>query len=203
MKRTSNFLYLVLTSLVLFGITSCNEENDVSGVEDEYKILKEEYNEIEGKREFFESEEGCSSFVFSNKTDSILKCVTPNIYTKVVEASFFESDDFGAFDWIASDSVLLNVPGLLIDNSILWEGTCIYKNGVSTKSYYNDGKYPYGFVTVPASSKIRVSGKMTYCKRVVDYVFTIQNVNTGKQFDINGTWTQIVPIQSHFIISEL
>jgi hypothetical protein len=166
----------------------------------EYKLVKSEFKEIEEQRKVYVSDEGCSQLTLSNNTSEAVWEPCDYIFENVVESSDFESDDYGAFDWIPKEGSGISMPELMIDNAIRWGGICVYKKGITTTPYIKNITKGNKILVQPYST-ISLRGKITYCKRVYSYSFTIQNVGTGTQFKITGIWRQIVPISSHAISS--
>lgn len=164
----------------------------------EYKLVKTEYKEIEAERKIYVSDEYCTDITLNNPTSEEVWEPTGGVFKDVVETSLFESDDYGAFEWLSEEDSRVPTPELIIDNAIAWNNRCYYTLGVTRTSYIKD--IPGGSkVLMPPYSTYYLKGEITYCKRVCNYIFTIENVGTGTQFVINGIWTQIVPISSHII----
>lgn len=168
---------------------------------EEYKLVKSEYKELEEKREIYQSNKGCSTLVLNNNSSEAVWEPYEYIFMDVVYSSQFESDDYGAFNWIPKEGIVLSMPELIIDNTIRWDYVCTYKNGITTTPYIKD--IPNGSkILMQPYSTTYLRGEITYCKRICNYTFTIQNTTTGSKFDINGIWTQIVPVSSNAISSD-
>jgi hypothetical protein len=168
-----------------------------------YKLVKSVYDEIEEKREIYTSKEGCSTLTLSNNTSEAVWKPTGYVFEDVVIFSSFESNDYGAFNWMPEGGVNIGIPDLIINNKIYSTASNIYtyKEGSVETPYIKD--IPNGNkILIPPYSTIYLGGEITYCKRVCNYTLTIQNIGSGTQFEINGTWTQIVPISSHTISSD-
>ncbi len=164
----------------------------------EYKLVKTEYLEIEAERKIYVSDEYCTDITLTNPTPEEVWEPTGGVFKNVVETSLFESDDYGAFEWLSEEDSRVPTPELMIDDVIVWNNCCYYTTGVTRTSYITD--IPGGSkVLMPPYSSYYFEGNITYCKRVCNYTFTIENVGTGTQFVINGIWTQVVPISSSLI----
>lgn len=116
-----------------------------------------------------------------------------------MESSTFESDDYEAFGWTGQEELELTMPDLLIDEAIRWNGPCLYKQGTTIQPYLtpNESK-----VELPPYATTSFKGEITYCKRRCHYTFTIENQESGTEFEIRGIWTQIVPIVNHTILTD-
>lgn len=167
----------------------------------EYKLVKSAFTEIEKERHIYKSTKDCISLVLRNHTSEAVWEPTGYIFENVIASSHFESDDYGAFDWIPEKGIEINMPELIIDHAIYWGNRCSYQEGISTTPYIKDIPNGNKILLYP-NSILYLSGSITYCKRVCKYTFTIQNIETGTQFEVNGTWTQVVPISSHTISSD-
>lgn len=168
----------------------------------EYQLVKSTYEEIEDLRTIYVSDKGCTSIVLNNPLSTEVWEPTGGIYKEVVETSMFESDDYGAFAWIPNEGLGVTVPDLIINDTIRGGVyRCLYKEGLTSVPYIKDLSNGNKILMHPYST-LYLSGEITYCKRVCNYTFTIQNVGTGTQFDVSGVWTQIVPLSSHTISSD-
>lgn len=166
-----------------------------------YQLVKSEYEEIEEHREIYISDKECISIVLSNSSPIEVWEPTGRIFENVVESSVFESDDYGAFDWVPEEGVEIAVPELIIAGAIRWHNRCTYKEGTTTIPFIKD--IPNGNkILMNPYSTLYLNGEITYCKRLCNYNFTIQNIGTGTRFNIKGVWTQVVPISSDTIISD-
>ena len=165
----------------------------------EYELVKSEYEEIETEREIYVSDEGCSSITLTNNISEAVWEPTGHIFEDVVESSSFESDAYGAFDWIQGKNIEISMPELLIDNKIYWTDRCVYREGLTTTPYIKD--IPGGSkILVQPYSTLHLKGEITYCKRVYNYTFTIQNTGSGTRFETSGVWTHITPVTTHTIL---
>lgn len=164
-----------------------------------YSLVKKDLQEIEELREIYVSDDGCHPFTFTNHSPNSIWQPESPVFSDVVYTSEFKSDDYGAFDWLSPDEDLeIALPDIIIDGMQRANKTCVYKSGISTSP--ND---PYQSKTlIPAYAKIYFSGKVQYCKRYFNYVFTIENETTGSRFDIKGTCMQISPISHILTISD-
>lgn len=164
----------------------------------EYQLVKYEFNEIEEQRSIYVSDAECSPLILYNNTPEAVWKPTGFIFEKVVESSVFESDAYGAFEWMPAEGTDIHVPELIIDNIICWNNRCAYKEGNTTIPIIKD--IPNGSkILVPPYETISLSGEITYCKRVCNYTLTIRNTGSGTQFKISGIWTQIVPVSRNTI----
>lgn len=163
-----------------------------------YELVKYEFSEINEQRKIYTSDAECTRITLNNNTPEAVWKPTGYIFEKVVESSVFESDVYGAFDWIPDKGIEVNVPELIIDDAIRWNNRCVYKKGISTIPFIKN--IPNGSkILVPPYETIYLKGEITYCKRICNYTFTIRNAGSGTQFKINGVWTQIIPISSNTI----
>lgn len=164
-----------------------------------YRLVKTEYREIAEEREIYRNNEGCSTITLENPTSETIWRPYGYIFKDVVESSTFESDDYEAFGWTGQEELELTMPDLLIDEAIRWNGQCLYKQGATTRPYLtpNDSK-----VKLPPYATYSFKGEITYCKRRCYYTFTIENQESGTEFEIRGIWTQIVPIVNHTILTD-
>lgn len=163
----------------------------------EYKVIKSEFKEI--KREIYVSDKDCGSIILKNYSTQLTELFYTDIFKNVVESSDFESDDYGAFDWMLEKGIQIEVPDLMIDNAIRWSDKCTYKRGIfntTYKTYASNGK-----ILVLPNSSTRVKGEVTYCKRVCNYTLTIQNIDSHTTIKLYGVWTQIVPLSTNTIIN--
>lgn len=164
----------------------------------EYKLVKSEYKEIEEQREIYTSDEECSDLTLTNNSSKAVWEPCGYIFKNVVNSSEFESDDYGAFDWASEQEVEIRTPELILEGFSWGTFICNYKKGVTTIPYIKD--IPNGNkILVQPHSRIYLKGEITYCKRIFNYTFTIQNEGTGSRFDVSGICTQIMPISSNTI----
>lgn len=166
-----------------------------------YEFLKSDIREIDDRREIYTSNEKCLPLTLTNNTAKPVFKPCDYIFKNIVYSSQFESDDFGAFDWVADESMELSMPDLIIDHKIYWDNSCLYKSGVTTKPFIANADGGNSLLVEP-NQTLYISGEITYCKRVCDYTFTIENEVSGTHFDIHGVWTQIVPISSNTILRD-
>lgn len=166
-----------------------------------YQLVNTAFEEIPEAREIYQSAEGCKSLTLSNETSAPVWQPYAYIFEDVVESSQFESDDYGAFDWMGAEALTLPTPELSINDTIHWTKECLYQKGLTTTPYIKDIESS-GKILLPPYAHRYLKGKMTYCKRICRYTFTIQNKDSGTQFEIKGLWTQIVPIISHTLATD-
>lgn len=163
-----------------------------------YELVKYEFTEINEQRNIYVSNAECIPLTLHNDTPEAVWKPTGSIFEKVVESSVFESDSYGAFEWMPEEGIDINVPELIVDNFICWDNRCAYKRGNTTVPLIKD--IPNGNkILVPPYETIYLKGEITYCKRICNYTLTIRNTASGTQFQINGIWTQIIPISSNTI----
>lgn len=189
----------------LICINSAGKRDYVTVVQQagtEYKLVKSEYEEIEDQRNIYVSDKECTSIVLSNFSSTEIWEPTGEVYKNVVTTSIFESDNYGAFDWMSEKGIEVIVPDLIIDGTIRGGSSpTYYKEGITTVSYIKD--IPNGNkILMKPYSTLYLSGEITYCKRVCNYTFIVENMETGTLFEVKGVWTQIVPISSHTIASD-
>lgn len=166
-----------------------------------YRLVKTKFEEITEAREIYQSAEGCKSLTLSNETCEAVWRPYAYIFEDVVESSQFESDDYGAFDWMGKETISFPAPELFINDTIRWTKECVYKKGLTTLPYIRDIANG-GKILLPPYANRYLKGEITYCKRICRYTFTIQNKDSGTQFEIKGLWTQIVPIMSHTLVTD-
>ncbi len=170
----------------------CDDITIVQRAGTRYKIVKSTFQEIEERRKIYASNKGCFRVSLSNNTSEAAWEPCDYIFEDVIETSIFESNDYEAFGW-AQEGVEISVPELIINNAIRWNKYCTYKKGITTSPYirniFNGSK-----ILISPYSTVHLEGEVTYCERMYNYTFTVQNEGSGTRFDINGTWKQIVPI---------
>lgn len=164
-----------------------------------YRLVEKSFQEIEALREVYMSDNGCHRQVFTNYSSEPIWLPTNSVFSDVVYTTEFESDDYGAFDWVSPGEELeIILPDILIDGMLRANKSCIYKPGVSTRpNTPNENK-----LLIPAHTTLYLSGEVEYCKRHFNYVFTIENEKSGLRFDIKGTCLQISPIVESLISSD-
>lgn len=164
----------------------------------EYKLVNTKFEEIKELQEIYTSDEGCKTIILNNYSMEDVWKSCGEIFKDIVYSSSFESDDYGAFEWFEDDELEITVPDLIIDNK-MWAGCRVvpYKQHATTTPYINESK-----ILVHPHMPISLRGEVTYCKSIYHYTFRIENLSSGSQFDIQGTFTQIVPIISNTISFE-
>ena len=165
-----------------------------------YKLVKSEFKEQADQRKVYTSNGACTELTLNNNTLEPAWMPCGVIFEMVVESSSFYSDDYGAFDWIGEEELMVSVPELFVENTIRWNNRSVYKKGLTTIPFIKDIEKNNKILVQPYTT-VHLKGRITYCKRVYNYTFTIQNEDTGTLFDINGVWTQVVPISREIIIS--
>lgn len=173
--------------------------NFVQRAGSEYGLIKWEYEEMEDLRAIYTSDEDCTDIELHNHSSEEVWMPTDGIFKDVVGTSEFDSDDYGAFAWMPRGGVEVPVPDLVIDREIRGDvNPCLYKKGVTSEPLIKD--IPNGSaILMRPHSTLRLSGEVTYCRRVYNYTFTIQNMAIGTRFEVKGVWTQIIPISRHTI----
>ncbi len=139
----------------------------------EYSLVKSEYEEMEDLRAIYTSDEDCTDIVLSNPSYEEVWMPTGGIFKDVVSTSIFESDDYGAFAWMPQEGVEVSIPDLIIDGAI-WGAAgyhCTYKDGVAIVPYIEDIANGSKILMRPYST-LRLSGEITYCRRVCNYTFS-------------------------------
>lgn len=169
----------------------------------EYEIVQTSFEEIKDRRDIYTSNEGCTDITFKNNTSEAVRQSDKPVFEKIVASSTFESDDYGAFDWMPEGGVKITAPELMIDGMDYGSvnNSCVYKEGTVTTPYNEHGSF-INSQLVPPDSTLNISGKVTYCKRVCKYTLTIHNVGTNSKFDVKGIWTQVVPLHAHVTFSK-
>ena len=175
----------------------CDHVSIIQQAGTEYELVKSKYEEIEAERKIYVSDKGCSHITLSNNSSEAVWESTGYIFEDVVESSTFESDAYGAFDWMQGKDIKIDMPELIIDNKEYSTDRCVYKEGLTTTPYIKNNK-----ILIKPYSTLHIRGEITYCKRVYNYIFTIRNTKSGTQFEINGVWTHIKPIVSHTITEQ-
>lgn len=160
----------------------------------EYKLVKAEYEEIE--REVYKSDKECTKLTLKNESSEEYFQSVKGVFKNVLERSTFESEDYGAFKWIPEEGVDARTPDLKMDGYIIRTNSCTYQRGTTANFYYTgDGK-----ILIRPYSTLYVKGEVTYCKRVCNYIFTIQNEVTGFEFEVKGVWTHVTPFVTTTIL---
>jgi hypothetical protein len=170
-------------------------------VEEEYRLVKWKFEEVENERTIYTSDEDCSVVVLNNPSVEEVWMPTSEIFKDVIETSTFESNDSEAFAWIPEDGAEVPVPELMINGAIWWWGNCAYKEGTATIPYIDDISKGDKILMRPYST-LYLSGEITYCRRVCNYTITLQGEKTGIRHEVQGVWTQIVPISKHTTSSD-
>lgn len=164
-----------------------------------YRLVEKSFQEIEELREIYVSDDGCYPKISTNYSSEPVWEPVSSIFSDVVYTTEFKSDDYGAFDWISPGEELeIALPDILIDGMLRANKSCIYKPGVSTRPNSPNKNE----ILIPAHATLYLSGKVEYCKRHFNYVFTIENENSGLRFDIKGTCMQISPISENLTSSD-
>lgn len=166
-----------------------------------YRLVATRYEEMEEERDIYVSDRGCSSLILENPGPEAVWRSCSGIFKDVVESSEFTSDAYGAFDWMGEEAVEIAAPELLINDTIYWNKRVIYKEGLTTLPYIKDIEGGDRLLLRPYTTYY-LTGQITYCKRRCRYTFTLENEDSGSRFDIEGYWTQIVPICSHTTFSD-
>ncbi|MCD8165335.1 MAG: hypothetical protein LUE93_03945 [Bacteroides sp.] len=160
------------------------------------------FEEIEEHRNIYRSTEGCSKITLVNTTSESVWKPTGYVFKDVVTCSEFESNDYGAFEWMPEEEVMLNIPDLLIDNQYYAiNNACVYKKGAVKTPYMKDIENGSAILVHPYTT-LYLSGEMGYCKRVYHYTLTIENTGTGNRFEVSGIWRQTIPFTPHIISSD-
>lgn len=162
-----------------------------------YKLVKTEYQEIEELRRIYTSDEGCRNMTLTNNTSQKVWVPLDEVFENVVYSSQYESNSYGAFDWMPEEGVKLSSPDLIIDGVLKWTPNSCYQSGVTTTAFTD---YKKNEILLEPHSSVAVQGAVNYCKRVCNYTFTIENEYGGRQFEVNGVWTQTVPISSELTL---
>lgn len=164
----------------------------------EYKLVKSNFTEKEELRKVYTSNEECEKVTLSNNTNlGIWEPIAP-VYKNVKYRSTFQSNDYGAFEWTLGENIDIVTPALKIDH-ITYIPRNLYK--------YTDKPFliPYtngSTILLNPHNTMVLSGEVTYCERTYDYVFTIQNVNSGTHFEITGTWNNKTVISTNTTSSD-
>lgn len=167
----------------------------------EYKLVDQVLAEIEEDREIYTSDEECTSITLHNDTSEEVWEPTDYVFENVMIYSHFESDDYGAFSWMFDEVVNINAPELIVDGENYGRavGEYMYQEGEVRTPYIND--IPNGSkLLMQPNSTTRLSGEVTYCKRVFNFTLTVENTVTGTRFEVNGVWTQVAPLSSNLIL---
>ncbi len=95
-----------------------------------YELIKAEYQEV--FREIYTNADGCSEYTWTNNSPEEVWHPIGYIFKDVVETSIFESDDYGAFDWVPEEGLELVMPELIIDEYSRGESISVYQKGTTT-----------------------------------------------------------------------
>lgn len=180
-----------------------NGDKDYVAIEqsrgESYSLVAKSFQEIEELREVYVSDDGCHSQISTNYSSEPAWEPVSSVFSDVVYTTEFQSEDYGAFDWLSPGEELeIILPDILIDGMLRANKSCIYKPGVSTRPNSPNKNE----ILIPAHATLYLSGKVEYCKRHFNYVFTIENENSGLRFDIKGTCMQISPISEALTSSD-
>ncbi len=205
MKTFHFLLKQGLRGLMLFLLLSCEHENlpIVDNTGSEYQLIRSTFEEIAEKRRIYTSAEECQQLFLTNPSPVEKWESTERLFQNVTEKSVFESDDDSAFNWLPDAEMTVTVPDLIINDTIWAEATpYVYKKGSYTRPYYNEKRANKNKILMRPYAALSLTGEITYCTRVCNYIFTIENKGTGTRSDIRGTWTQTIPIARSTILSE-
>lgn len=167
----------------------------------EYKLVKTEFTEIESERKVYTNSEQCDSTTLTNSgLDSVWMPYEHIIFKNVTETSEFESESFGAFEWMPSEGINISTPEITIDgNTYAGRNYYPYLEEVVTFPYNTD-KTKSSTILIKPGVTLNVKGEITYCKRVFNYTFIIENTTSGAQFEIHGLWREKVKISTEVIM---
>ena len=166
-----------------------------------YKLVNAEFEELQDERIIYTNTDGCGSMVLTNNSLESEWKPYGEIYKDVVYSSTFESDNVDAFKWTLDEDAYISVPDLVIDGYTRWSNTCLYKKGLVATPYINDIEKSDKILLEP-NQTVYLKSEMTYCKRICNYKFIIENETSGVRFEEKGVWTQIIPISSHTTSSD-
>ncbi|MCL7989353.1 hypothetical protein M8998_15485 [Sphingobacterium sp. lm-10] len=158
-----------------------------------YKITNKKITELEEHRKIYKSDHECTTIVLSNNTSETKRMEADGVFRSVKHVSTFESDDYGAFDWIHGQDSLLFMQELIMDGKNWWSKQVPYRKGTLLTPYLSLTGSRTLFHVDPYTN-ITVSGEMTYVERVCQYTFTIQNEETGHTFNVSGIWRHTLPL---------
>lgn len=166
-----------------------------------YKLISAEFEELQSERVIYTNTDGCGYLALTNNSLESEWKPYGTIYKDVVNSSTFECDNVDAFKWTLGADTDIAMPDLVIDGYTRWSKSCLYKEGLTTTPYVEDIEKS-GKILLEPNQTVYLKGEMTYCKRVCNYKFIIENETSGVRFEEKGVWTQIVPISSHTTSSD-
>jgi len=163
-----------------------------------YQVVAKKIKEIEGSRKMYNSMEGCKSITFSNSTNIAKNVEISSIFEDVKATSTFTSTDMNAFDWTSQNNAKFFMKEILVNGAVVWDKEVEYKKGDTFTPFLN-GKNKQELLIQPFTN-ITVRGEMGYLERSSHYTLTVKNINSGHLFEVNGIWTQKIPLTPHTII---
>lgn len=167
-----------------------------------YELVNMEVKEIQGTTKIYDSAEECLTVTPPYNTAKETIVNEQAILKNVTSTSEFQSSDILAFDWLDEEDKSINMPEVLNENVIVWNGNIPYKEGVSKTFPYNN---PYNLTNhiLNNSRKQQVTGSVKYLERSADYTFTIKNATYGNTFNIKGVWKLKIPLSYSIKVSNV
>lgn len=178
------------------GILSGENREEIHFVQsrgDEYEIVGKVIEEIDGSRNIYRSDEGCTTIRLVNHSAQPMNMDVTEIYKGVQYMSDFSSDDYEAFGWVNNANSLVYMDDLKLDDHYFMLPPFEYKNGPSYVSFLDVNHSKEAFLIAPHTTKT-VSGMIEYLERTCRYALTIRNKSSGNQFEITGLLKQKIPI---------
>ncbi|PVH24094.1 hypothetical protein [Sphingobacterium corticibacter] len=188
---------------VLIGLNSKGQKDEIKIIQhrgSSYRIIDRKFTELEEFRKKYTSDHECTPLQLMNNSSEMKSLPTEDVFKNVKHNSTFESNEYGAFDWLGSEQdSMLFMQELIVDGGSRWSPPVKYQNG-TTQTFYLDENQSRTYLDVAPYRKTQLSGKMTYVERVCEYTFTIQNEESGHRFEVSGIWKQTLPLIPNIII---
>ena len=102
---------LLAVAIANNGRTDIMHINQVKG--EHYRLVEQVYTEIDSLRKIYTSDKECTPITLSNNSDKDQFMPDAGLFEHVSYQSEFASDDYGAFDWMSQDSLLVQTPDLI------------------------------------------------------------------------------------------
>jgi len=189
----------------LIGILADGKRDELSFTQirgEAYEIVKKEIKEIPGSRKEYTTDEGLHAITLTNNSSTAKNMETSDVYKDVHYISEFNSEDYGAFEWVKGQDSLLYMDEVVREGATYWAGKVAYKKGRFLEPYIKKGGSRESVLVQPHSS-IKVRGEVVYLERECLYTFTVKNLSSGSMFDISGTWKQKIPLSPHTYLYDM
>ena len=186
-------------SVVIQGKNKAEEISVKQKVSEGYHFAGIDYFLRETDKDSLYYRENRFSYRFDIKTP-VPFSFSPYEGVDICRRSYFESEDPNAFVWLKDDSVHVNIPQTIINNTIYYSSQ---KNvyGVTTQNDYLKENTLMVTVNLPSGiSKFHTV--LEWRKRVVSYKLTLINNRTKAERTVLGKWIEVVPTGNYKIVTD-